>query len=173
MKKVISAALVVFLLTSLSLFAQPMGKSAFLQNNIKSKLKLTPDQEKQFDDITYKQQQAAIDIRSQIQKNRLDLKKMISDKNLDETKVLQLTDENSKLQSDLKHAFVQRWLDIYKILNDDQKAIFLKGLSKLTDGSMMHGKMGRMGMKSGMMGRGMMQHKGMTPGQTPQNNTNN
>ncbi len=177
MKKVVGVTLVLFLIAAVSLSAQPMrGKAGMFHKNIKEKLKLTPDQEKQFDDITYKQQQAAIDIRAKIQKNRLDLKKMISDKALDEGKILQITDDNSKLQAELKRGFIKHWLDIYKILNDDQKDIFMKGLAKMIDGGMMRGRMG-MGMKPGMMGHGkgmgMMMHKGMKGDQSPQPEKNN
>ena len=161
MKKVISIAAAIFLVAAVSLIAQPMrGKGGMSHKNIKSMLKLTPDQEKQFDDITYKQQQAAIDLRAKMQKNRLDLKKMISEKTLDESKVLQITDENSKLQAELKRGMVTRWLDIYKILNADQKDIFMKGLSKMLDNGMMSGRMAMHGRMMGnrMKGMGMMDH---------------
>jgi Spy/CpxP family protein refolding chaperone len=161
MKKLFGTLLLLFMLISITCNAQPMkGKGGMFNHNIKTMLKLTPEQEKQFDDITYKNEQTAIDIKAKIQKNRLDLKKMISDKNLDESKTLQLIDENSKLQSEMKHDFAKRWIDIYKILNDDQKAIFMKGLSHLIDGV---GRMGdRMGMEQDMMGMGRdKMHQGM------------
>ena len=161
MKNVISMIIALFLVTAVSFSAQPMkGKGGMFHKNIKAQLKLTPDQEKQFDDITYKQQQAAIDLRAKLQKNRLDLKKMISEKTLDADKVLQITDENSKLQAELKRGMITRWLDIYKILNADQKDIFMKGLSKLLDNGMMTGRMGMRGHMMGnrMKGMGMIDH---------------
>ena len=154
MKNTLRMLLVICLFISVTNYAQPMkGKGGMShQRDIKSTLKLTPEQEKQFDDITYKQKQAAIDIKAKIQKNRLDFKKMINDKNVDESKILQLTDDNSKLQAELKRGSVKRWIDIYKILNADQKEIFLKGLDKLTDRNMMRGKMGKHMMKECEMG---------------------
>jgi len=122
-------------------------------------------QEKKFDDLKYQQQQGAVDIHAKIQKNRLELKKMITDKNIDEKKILQLVEENSKLQGDIKYSATKNWLDIYKILNDEQKATFTKFLSRMSDFRAMKGRMkagmGMMGKKgAGMMNR---QGKGMPP----------
>jgi Spy/CpxP family protein refolding chaperone len=148
MKKVFCLILTALLFTSVLSIAQPKKDKdgMFRQKNIKTLLKLTAEQEKQFDDITYKQQQAAIDIRAKIEKNRLDLRKMYMDKNIDESKILQLTDNNSSLQADLKRGAVKRWLDIYKILNDDQKQILLNKLDRPRDGKMMKGGKGCGGM---------------------------
>ena len=168
MKKLSVLVIGLLLLGNLSIFAQP-AKSGhpFAQrgNRLKIALKLTPEQEKKFDDLKYQQQQAAVDIHAKIQKNRLELKKMITDKNIDEKKILQLVEENSKLQGDIKYSATRNWLDIYKILNDDQKATFTKFLSRMTDFRAMKGRMNTgMGMM-GKRGAGMMnmQGKGMPP----------
>lgn len=85
------------------------------------KLNLTEQQQKTFSDLSYKHQQSLIDIRSQIQKNRLEINKMLQDNSIDEKRFINLTDENSKLQLQIRSKSVQHWMDIYKILDADQQ----------------------------------------------------
>jgi len=109
-------------------------------------LKLTPEQKKQFEDITSENSKYIIDIRAKIQKNQIDLNKMLNEKQIDEQKILQLVDEDSKLQSDIKHSIATRLLSIYKILDDKQKEMFTKAVSHM--------------LNSGFMGEGMRPHMG-------------
>jgi Spy/CpxP family protein refolding chaperone len=151
MKKIALLLAIVLIIASLPSYAQPFKgpRHPFNKENVKKFLKLTPEQQKQFDEISYKNDQALIDLKSAIARNRLDLKKLIKDKNIDDSKILQLIDENSKIQSDIKHSAVKQWLDIYKILNDEQKQSILKHIDRFIDGG-------------GMMGRGqMMEHDRM------------
>ncbi|MEW6194564.1 MAG: Spy/CpxP family protein refolding chaperone [Bacteroidota bacterium] len=117
--------IVILLLSQIPATAQPndnpMGKGMFGQHNIVKMLELTSEQEKQFNDINYKHQKETIDLHAQIQKNRLELKNIMLNKNFDEKKILALTDENSKLQADIKKSAVNKWIAVYKILNDEQK----------------------------------------------------
>lgn len=163
MKKLHVLILSVLLLGNFSIFSQPIQDdppSGPRGNRIKELLKLTPEQEKKFDDLKYQHQQGVIDIRAKIQKNRLELKKMIDDGKIDEKKVLQLTDDNSKLQGDVKYSATKHWLDVYKILNDDQKTIFTKHLSKMTEPGMMEAKV-KAGVRKWMQDRGMMGRRGI------------
>lgn len=166
MKKYISLILTVVILFSVGLNAQPeqagmgmrMGPRMGHQQ-LKDLLKLTPDQEKQIQELRYQHQKDAIDVRAQIQKNRLELRKMISENNINEAKIFQLTDENSKLQGDLKHSMVKHLLDVYKLLDDNQKAIFAKHFEQFGGGFMKARMMERM--KNRPMGnRGMGMHQG-------------
>jgi len=174
MKKLGVIIVTVLLLGNIAIFSQPeMGN--IRGNRVKKALKLTPDQEKKFDDLKYQQQQGAIDIRAKIQKNRLELKKIIGSGAIDEKKVLQLTEENSKLQGDLKYSAVRSGLDIYKILNDDQKALWSKFISGMSDGRMKRGKM-RGDARNIMQNRamrnnpGMMNNRGMRDNRVMRNN---
>lgn len=140
MKKVIVLMLCTLLLGNILVFSQPdqMGSRG---ERIKALLKLTPEQEKKFDDLKYQHLQGAVDLRAKIQKNRLELKKIIDSGVIDEKKILQLTDENSKLQGDLKYSAVKRGLDVYKMLNDEQKEIWTKHFSRMTDPDVMKARM--------------------------------
>jgi len=123
-----------------------MGKrNGFLKN-----LNLTPDQKKQFEDITTENSKAVIDIRAKIQKNGIDLKKLLDENQIDEQKILQLVDESSKLQSEMKHSVVTRMLSIYKILDAKQKEIYVKAVSHMLNAGPMRGRMNRGGMNRGM-----------------------
>ncbi|MBI1938920.1 MAG: periplasmic heavy metal sensor [Ignavibacteriales bacterium] len=153
MKKNIIVTLVFAVLLSGSLFAQPdgcgMGKRGFGKMQLKEKLNLSAEQEKQFSDITYKHQSESIDLRAKVQKNRLELKNLLDNKNVDEQKVLALTEENSKLQAQLKQSAVKTSLAIYKTLDKEQKDIWaesfmgtgMRGGNDMHEGQMMRGIM--------------------------------
>ncbi len=136
MKKLWFSIFSLILLTNFSLFSQqmqdepPMGPR---EGGIKMLLKLTAEQEKKFDDLVYQHKQDAIDIHAKIQKNRLELERMVKDNKIDEKKLFQLTDENSKLQGNLKNSFVKNWFEIYKMLNDEQKAIWSKHILQMAN----------------------------------------
>lgn len=167
MKKLGVMILTMFLLGSMFIFSQPANNGPRGGERLKALLKLTPEQEKKFSDLKYGQQQAAIDIRSRIQKNRLELQKIISDGKIDEKKILQLTDENSRLQGELKNSAVKNMLAAYNFLNDEQKVIFTKHLPQMMAAKKMQGKL-REGMRNNMNrnnmnrnNRGMMNRSGM------------
>lgn len=111
------------------------------RNEFLKHLKLTADQKKQFEDITADNSKSIIDIRAKIQKNRIDLKKMLDENQIDEQKILQLVDESSKLQSDMKHSIATRLLSIYKILDDKQKEIYVKAVSHMLNSGSMRDRM--------------------------------
>ncbi|MEW6507105.1 MAG: periplasmic heavy metal sensor [Bacteroidota bacterium] len=122
----------VLFVISATLIAQPVGRMN--RNAEKSgckildKLNLTPEQEKQFRDITFEHQKKVIDLKSQIEKNRLEIRKMAADNKVDEKKLIDITDANSKLQADIKSSSVRRWIAINNILSEEQKAIWSKHL---------------------------------------------
>ncbi|MCL4550931.1 MAG: Spy/CpxP family protein refolding chaperone [Bacteroidetes bacterium] len=165
MKKYVSLVLGAVIFLSVALYAQPgkggMGMGPRMgRQQLKELLKLTPDQEKQIHELRYQQQKDAIDIRAQIQKNRLELRKMISENNINESKIFQLTDENSKLQGDLKHSAIKHFLDVYKLLDDNQKTIFAKHFEKFSGEKFMRGRMMQHMQNRPMGGRGMGSGKG-------------
>jgi Spy/CpxP family protein refolding chaperone len=107
------------------------------QGGIVKVLKLTPDQEKKFDDLNAEHQKAMVDVRAKIQKNQIELKQLIKDGNIDEKKLLQLTNENSKLQSEMKEAGIKKWIEINKMLDKDQKEIWANHLLRMGAGMKM------------------------------------
>lgn len=145
MKKHVSLILAAVMFFSLALYAQPeQGEMEMGRPHLKELLKLTPDQEKKIHELRYEHEKDAIDIRAKIQKNRLELRNMVAENNINESKIFQLTDENTKLEGDLKHSMVKHLLDVYKSLDDNQKAIFAKHFGELADGFMREKMMQRM-----------------------------
>jgi Spy/CpxP family protein refolding chaperone len=130
MKK--SLCIFVLFVISATLIAQPVGR---MNRNaekpgckIADKLNLTPEQEKQFRDLTFEHQKKVIDLKSQIEKNRLEIKKMAADNKVDEKKLIDITDANSKLQAEIKSSSVRRWIAINNILSEEQKSIWSRQL---------------------------------------------
>lgn len=128
------------LILSIPLIAQPAERMKRMQDAgerpFLTKLNLTPEQEKQFKDITFNHQEKVIDLKSQIQKNRLEVRKLFNENNIDDKKLLDLTNANSKLQAEIKESGVKRWIAINKILDEDQKEIWSKhfGMAGNRDG---------------------------------------
>ena len=144
MKKIIGFSVTALLVLTISLSAQTEEKAPqtgtrqhmgmAMRGNMIKKLNLTPEQDKQIKDIRYERQKKPIDLRSQIQKNRLELRHLISNNNIDEKKILNLTDENSKIQAELKKSAIQNWLAIYKILTPEQQEIWIKHFGQMRNG---------------------------------------
>jgi len=142
--KMLITLIAVLIVTFTYISAQPKDKDFSMmgkRNEFLKHLKLTPDQLKQFEDITSDNNKSIIDIRAKIQKNRIDLKKMLDQNQIDDQKILQLIDDNSKLQSDMKHSIATRLLSIYKILDDKQKEKFVKTVSHMLNSESMRGRM--------------------------------
>ncbi len=165
MKKLLFSIFSLVLLTNFSLFSQPTQDEPPMghrEGGIKKLLKLTTEQEKKFDDLAYQHKQDAVDIHAKIQKNRLELEKMVDDNNIDEKKLFQLTDENSKLQGNLKNSAVRSWFEIYKILNDEQKAVWSKHILQMANPQAIRERVKeriQSGIKNFMMNRRQMQNR--------------
>lgn len=129
-QSLILSLVVTILLGSAAIFAQPQRNfdrgsnwesRGFNGLRIQTMLKLTDEQSVKFNDIRYDHQMSVIDIQSEIQKNRIEVKKMMSDNKIDSDKLLQLTSANNELHGKIKTSRTQMWLDIYNVLNDEQK----------------------------------------------------
>ena len=146
MKKILVFVCMALFFPNSFLLAQPHGQfEQGKEKRIIHLLKLTDEQQKKFADISSQFKKEIVDVRSKIKKNRIDLKKMIDGGALDEKLLVQLTEENSKLQGDIKSLAVKRWLEVNKMLDKDQKETWMKILSKVTSPGMMQERMkGRM-----------------------------
>ena len=73
----------------------------------------------------------------------------------DSEKIIDITDANSQLQAQLKNAKVKMWIDVYNILNDDQKEKWTGFFERMIYDDKMRNRngrrmMGRQKMKAGM-----------------------
>ncbi len=124
------SAIIIALLVSITVTAQPVPKppkyQGFNKERITALLKLTGEQQKKFNNFFFTQQNASIDLRADIQKVRLKIRKMMAENNVDGDKLLALTGKINQLQGKLKMLRTKFWLNVYKILNDSQREIWIK-----------------------------------------------
>lgn len=141
---------------------KPAERGQKMRQNMFKALNLTEDQQKQVKDLMYEHQKKMLDFKNAVEKNRLELRKIWGDKPLSEDKILDLTSANSKIQADMKAESVKHMFSVYKLLNDQQKDIFVKKFGRMAG---MHSKMKAGNQRfQGMMGRRMNDmHKGMNP----------
>lgn len=133
---------IIILALAANSFAQPeKWKSHFPKEKFAKFLNLTEEQEKKIEDLKYNLNKSVIDIRAKIEKNRLELKKLFNDSNIDEKKIILLTDENSKLQSEIKNLRIKNWLEIYKLLDKDQQKKWIKFFNNQFDRPFMKKRM--------------------------------
>ncbi len=155
MKRVIILVTVVLLAFGSTFNAQPrsgngngMKMNATGNNNasrMQTLLNLTDKQKVKISDLRFAHEQMAIDTRSKIEKNKLFIRKMMMDNKVNENKLLSRTSDNSKLHSKIVESKTKMWLDVYKILDETQKALWTKNFNRM----MQHGKKSKHGsMKS-------------------------
>ena len=131
-----------------------------MRDRIIEKLNLNEDQLQNFNDYHYKHQKEVIELQAEIEKNRLEINKMMLDNNIDKAALLELTGANSELRAKIHQSKISMWLNIYEILNDDQKEIWTQHFVHMDKGNRHFNREGEMipgGMKNERnMHRGMM-----------------
>ena len=133
MRKII--LILILSIVSVSLFAQKPMKHNFdkdisIQERIIEKLNLTEDQLKKFNQIKFSFEENRIDILAKLKKNRLEIKKMMTSEKINNSELLKKTEEGSGLRAELDNLRTNMWLDIYNLLNDEQKIIWAKHFSE-------------------------------------------
>jgi periplasmic protein CpxP/Spy len=134
-----------------------------MKKQFMKELNLTDKQEERIDAIRYKEEKAALEMRNEVEKNRLEIRHMMTTNNIDAALLESLTKKNSEVQANLKQLLVKNWLDIYNILDDNQKEIWAdkfdefghQGRGKMNRGKYDDGDFGRPGMEQRMNPRGM------------------
>ncbi len=154
MKKIIVVIAGLALLANVA-YAQHNQRMQMRGKGIVKILKLTEEQEKKFDELNYQHQKAMVDLKAKIEKNQIELKKMIQDENIIDSKLLQLTGDNSKIQAEMKELGVKKWIEINKMLDKDQKEIWAKHLGRMGAGMKMIKERVKEGARKMMMERGM------------------
>ena len=161
MKKILFVAITIMIaFTSIS--AQRFEGIGYRDSALKEKLNLNDEQAAKFSDIHYKHQQSMIDIKSEIEKNRLEIKKMMIDNKVDTDNLKNLVQKNSALKNKIDESRTAMWIDIYNILNKDQKEIWTKHFVRMGEFQKQrkHHKGNFMGRRDGE-GRGLMQKNRM------------
>ncbi len=165
MKKLATLTLIALFAVSSYFYAQPMqGMNMGKGNNygmpgqmMKTRLGLSDEQAKKFDEIMFSQREAAIDTRAEAQKLRLEMQKIAASDNVDIAKLKKLNAEIASLQVKQKDRRLETWSKINEILTPEQRKTWAKMLTKFINhkpGGKRHGM--RRGMHRGMRGKGGM-----------------
>ncbi|MFA7290032.1 MAG: periplasmic heavy metal sensor [Melioribacteraceae bacterium] len=127
MKKVIASIIItVFVFSSSNVFAQRKAEFKSFGKKMCAELNLTEAQQKNIEDLKADKQKKMIDLRAEIQKKKIDLKKIFSDGLKNEDEFLKLTDNISKLKSEIRSLNAKHLIAVSKILNEDQKKMWLE-----------------------------------------------
>lgn len=133
MKKII--LIIILSIFSGSLFAQKPfknkpDKNIIMHERIIQKLNLTEDQLKKLNQIKFSFEENRIELFAKLQKNRLEMKKMVKSSEINNSELLKLTEEGSRLSAELDKSRTKMWLDIYDILDDEQKVIWAENFGE-------------------------------------------
>lgn len=110
------------------------------RNKIIKKLNLTDQQLDQFKKIHLNQEEKKIDIEAKLKKNKLELKKLLVNKKINKQDFLELTDKANDLMGMLRKSRVEMWFEVYKILDENQKQIWINHFSAFLDHDKRFGK---------------------------------
>lgn len=146
-KLIVSFIITVFVLSSGNLLAQRKSEFKPFGKNMCAELNLTDAQQKSIEDLKADKQKKMIDLKAEIQKKKIDMKKLFSDGLKNEDEFLKLTDNISKLKSELRTLNAKHLIAVSKILNDDQKKMWLEKVrmnnnrgERMGHGDMMRGE---------------------------------
>jgi len=105
---------------------KPNKGPGYGRGRLMEELKLTADQQKQFDQMRTDLRKSGITNRSKIQLAMVDLHQLYSADAPDRAKIEDKTREIGKLQTDVKLARAGFWFDVNKILTPDQQKVWKK-----------------------------------------------
>ena len=153
MKKLVVLLLAASITFSSAIFAQPFKhKPMDGKKRITQLLKLNDSQLKKFNEIRFTNQEKMIDLRAKIRKNQLKIREMAASKNISKSAVMNLVDKISSLRSTMAKQKMGMWFDVYNILDDTQKDIWVKHFGNMK--KMHHGmRKGHKPMKRDCFGR--------------------
>ncbi|MBK8945654.1 MAG: periplasmic heavy metal sensor [Ignavibacteriae bacterium] len=97
------------------------------------KLNLTEEQKKKFDQIQFNHDEKIIDIQAKLKKNRLEIQKLFKSENFSENEFVNLTQNANKLKNELSDLRTKMWLDVYKILDKNQKVEWQNHFADMPD----------------------------------------
>ncbi|HEX9252390.1 MAG TPA: Spy/CpxP family protein refolding chaperone [Ignavibacteriaceae bacterium] len=130
MKNLILAFTMLFAITIVSpeLYSQnkdhQRGKD--LRMEIKKQLNLTEDQEKKIETMRFSHQESMIKLKSDLELKELEMRKLKSSDNFSRSSIINLTKEISSIKGDMALAVTNHQMDIYDLLDVNQKKIWLE-----------------------------------------------
>ena len=137
MKKLIFVLAVLFVVTSLNLEVHPQKrenqKSKDFRKNLKSQLNLSEDQEKKLEALRLTQQESMIKFRSDLELKELEIRKLKSSDKFSRSEMINVTKEINAIKNDLTLTRVNHQMDVYELLDESQRKIWLEKQNDLGD----------------------------------------
>ena len=134
MKKLIVFIMIsVFMFSSGNLLAQRKSEFKSFGEKMHAEMNLTDAQLKSIGDLKADKEKKMIDLKAEIQKKKIDIKKLFSDGLRNEDEFLKLTEYISKLKSEIRSLNAKHIVAVSKILNDDQKKMWLEKVKMNND----------------------------------------
>jgi protein CpxP len=93
---------------------------------MKKKLQLTDEQAQKIEQLRFNFQEKMIDLNSQLKKKELEREKILSDENLNRSDLVSITKEIQNAKNNIAIEKVNHQMDVYDILNANQKQIWKK-----------------------------------------------
>lgn len=106
-------------------FAQFSGKGRGRNQGCIQNLNLTDTQQQKIKDLRLTHQEEMIKLRSEIDLKQLEIKKMFNNSDVSRSKYLSAVDDLSAVRNKLSQARANHKMDIYELLDDDQKKEFM------------------------------------------------
>ena len=157
MKRLAIILFVFILSVSLTGVSAQTKKNPVRYSGIGSKLieelDLSDTQVDQINNLRYAHQEEMIDFRSRVEKNRLEIQKLMGEDQIDTEKVIELSEQSSTIQAEMKRSKVNMWIGIYNLLDDNQKKTWAKGFGRMGFESGF-GRHDRRGVRGEFRGRG-------------------
>ncbi len=149
--KIAMRALLLLLVFSLPLWAQPMPEPDFPDDmpgpgmgpgkEMLEKLNLTPEQQKTFQEMRLKHQKEMLPLRTAVKAKELDLRGELMAENPNQSKINSIVDEIAKARGDIEKKQIAHRLEMRSKLTPEQKAIWDAHKGRFMEGRMMHGRM--------------------------------
>jgi Spy/CpxP family protein refolding chaperone len=96
-----------------------------------TKLNLTEEQEKKFEQLRFAHQEKMVKLRSDVELKELELKKLTSGDNVTRSEMLKLTKELNEIKNEIAIARVNHKMDVYDNLDANQKKLWLEQKEKV------------------------------------------
>lgn len=101
---------------------QPRGER--FREQMQQKLNLTEEQQNKIEQLRIDNQKAMIDLRADMQKQRLAMKELMQKGNYTRADYLNMVNQMNASRDKIATAMANHRMDVYELLNDQQKKIF-------------------------------------------------
>lgn len=111
-------------------------RSKDFRMDLKSPLNLSEEQEKKIETLRLTHEESMIKLRSDLELKELEIRKLKSSEKFSRSEMINLTKEISMIKNDMALTRVNHQMDVYELLDENQKKIWLDKLDQF--GNMKH-----------------------------------